>query len=187
MKRTIARYIGYPSHDWMRGTYIMKTLKFLRESQSWDEDRIKNYQLAKIKKLVKYAYQNIPYYKNLFDRNSILPQDIKTFADFKKIPILSKDIVRRENQNLTAADVEKSKNVILGLTGGTTGLSLNIYKDHNTRSFVWGSFYRWYDWIGIELGDPLLFIKGGIDSHSAENVKNKLKDFLQNTATINIF
>ena len=165
----------------------MKTLKFLQESQYWDEDRIKTYQLKKIKKLVSHSYTNIPYYKKLFTDNHIHPQDIQSFEDFKKIPVLTKDMARAENQNLTVANVDDTKNVIKGLTGGTTGLSLNIYKDHHTRSFVWSAFYRWYDWMGINLGDPLLFIKGGIDTHSAENFINRLKDYFQNTVTLNFF
>jgi phenylacetate-CoA ligase len=63
-------------------------------------------QLKKIQQIVKYAYFNVPYYRELFDKNNI-SYKIKTFDDFEKIPYLTKDIIRENLEKLKS--VEKIK------------------------------------------------------------------------------
>ena len=67
MRKALAKKIGYPLQDLIKHTAILKTRNFLMESQYWDEDKIKKYQLNKIQKLVHHAYINVPYYNKLFN------------------------------------------------------------------------------------------------------------------------
>jgi len=60
---------------------------FLKNDRKFIED----YQLKKIKKLVDYAYTNIPLYREKYDKIGYKVGDIKTFDDFYKIPILYKE------------------------------------------------------------------------------------------------
>ena len=54
-------------------------------------EKIREYQLKKIIKLVDYAYKNIPLYREKYDAVGFKPGDIKTFEDFEKLPFLYKD------------------------------------------------------------------------------------------------
>ena len=128
MRKFVASHIGHPLQDRIKKTKILKKRDFLMESQFWNEDRIKEYQLKKIINLVKYAYNYVPYYHQLFKNIGFHPSDIKTLNDFKKIPVLTKDISRKENFNLIASNTNM-KYVSKGKTGGTTGPPLLIYKD----------------------------------------------------------
>lgn len=51
IKKIIARNIGYPLHDMITGCRTLDILKFLNESQWWSTEKIKNFQLLKLKKL----------------------------------------------------------------------------------------------------------------------------------------
>ena len=84
MRKQIAKIIGYPLHDFVKHTKILSTLSYLMESQYWDNERILNLQINKIKKLVNHAFNNVPYYRHLFIKERIHPNDIKTFEEFKK-------------------------------------------------------------------------------------------------------
>lgn len=44
------------------------------------------YQLLKLRRSVKYSYENSPFYHKLFKKSNISPSDIKSFADMKRIP-----------------------------------------------------------------------------------------------------
>lgn len=189
MRKFIAKKIGYPIQDLLKGTSINSTGKFLEESQYWDSEKIIEYQFKKFKKLLSYAYENVPYYSDLFKKLKLAPADFKTIEDIRKIPVLTKEIARKENLNLISRRINKNKTKY-GKTGGTTGAPLLIYKDISNRSYTWASYYRWYNWMGIEKGDPEVTLWGSntvLKSVSIQRFKNSLIDLLQNKLTINSF
>jgi phenylacetate-CoA ligase len=159
MRKFITRNIAYPLQDLYNKTSIIPTYRFLLESQFWPEYRMLEYQFAKYKKLLDHAYRNVPYYNNLFSSIKLLPQDIRSFEDLHKIPVLTKEIARKENNDLIARNYP-GKHVLKGFTGGTTGPPLSLLRDPGDLSFTWAAFFRWYTWMGIEIGDPVTKIWG---------------------------
>ena len=53
--------------------------------------KIRKWQLERISYLVDYAYENIPLYKKKYDEIGFKKGDIKTWRDYEKLPILTKD------------------------------------------------------------------------------------------------
>ena len=51
-------------------------------------------QLNLLKKVVERAYENVPYYKNLFDNLKLKPGDIKSLKDIEKLPFTTKSDLR---------------------------------------------------------------------------------------------
>src|SRR5210317_776170 len=84
------------------GNDFFKLLKQLEESQWWSTDQIIDYQWDNIKALLNHAFKNVPYYHNLFNKEDIRPEDIKTFTDFEKIPYLTKEIIKDNSVELLA-------------------------------------------------------------------------------------
>lgn len=159
------------------------------ESQFWNTGRMADYQLRKIKRLVNHAYENVPYYSRLFRKERIHPDDINTFHDFQQLPVLTKEIARRENHNLISQPLENSK-VKRTKTGGTTGPPLAVVSDAASRSFVWGSYYRWYRWMNINERDPVAIVWGTnrvLSKKHLSDFKHFLIDFIQNNLTFNAF
>jgi len=139
--------------DLIKGTHISKTKRFLCMTDSWSETALADYQLTKLKRLVGYAYSHVPYYKTLFDSIGLQPQQIKSLSDMAKIPILTKEIARKEFSNLVPDDLDvNSRKCLKSKTGGTTGVPMPFYKNTQTRDFTWGGYYRWYTWMGIKPG-----------------------------------
>ena len=66
MRRFIAKNIGFPLQDSITHTKIVKTKRFLKESQYWDDTKIYEFQLNKFKSIVKYSFENIRYYNSSF-------------------------------------------------------------------------------------------------------------------------
>lgn len=189
MRRFIAESIGYPLQDYIRKTNIIDTLKFLRESQYWSEERILDFQSSKLRLLVEHAYKNVPYYEDLFNSISLKPSDIRSIDDIQKIPILTKEIVRKENLRLVSRGFNM-KNVKKGKTGGTTGVPIIVYKDTNTRTFTWATYYRWYEWMGINYFDRSATFWGA-RSVTKKSLKNMIFDtvtcYVQNELRIDSF
>lgn len=185
----LAKNIGFPLQDIIRGTSIIESLAFLRKSQYWDETQIYDYQLKKLKNIIDYSSKNVPYYEELFKKIKFKTSDIRHLDDLRKIPILTKETLQKENANLISRNYDKKK-VKIGKTGGTTGVPTVVYKDVNNRSFTWASYYRWYEWMGLNYFDPTATFWGArtvLSTHLKSKIKADLARFIQNNIVLNSF
>ena len=53
--------------DLAKRTRIRKYLKFYNEAMNWQRSDIEDFQFKKFKELIRHAYKNVPYYRELFD------------------------------------------------------------------------------------------------------------------------
>lgn len=70
-------------------------------SKYWDEEletlpreELEKRQLEDLKEIVKFAYDNAPYYKRSFDEAGVKPGDIKELSDIEKFPFVDKKTQR---------------------------------------------------------------------------------------------
>lgn len=189
MRKYIARYVGFPMQDFKMGTEILATLSTLRESQYWDETKIYEYRLDKLRKLVSFAATNVPYYEMLFKYIQLKPSDIKSLEDIRKIPVLTKSVVRENTMDLIARGYNM-KYVKKGKTGGTTGVPIIVLKDTQNRSFTWASYYRWFEWMGVEYGDKIATLWGAksvLGGKKTQTITDHIVNLAQNRLRINSF
>ncbi|MBE0425199.1 MAG: phenylacetate--CoA ligase family protein [Nitrospirae bacterium] len=100
---------------------------FLQESEKWDKDRIKAYQIEQLKNLLKHAIKNIPYYKKLFSDYGFDPERLQTLDDIKVLPYLNKETVRDSLHEFIDSSVPR-KSLLMKSTSGSTGIPLTFYK-----------------------------------------------------------
>jgi phenylacetate-CoA ligase len=106
----------------------------LQRNQWQDQEYLKRSQLKKIKAIIKYAYDYVPYYHRLFRSIGFKPGDIKKHEDLKKIPPISKQDIRENYQDFIARGLDASK-LPSSFTSGSTGIPLKIVYDHSALSF----------------------------------------------------
>jgi len=189
MRKFITRNIAFPLQDLYNNTSILSTRKFLLESQFWPEQKMSEYQFAKLKMLLDHAYRNVPYYNKLFRSIKLKPGDIRSFEDISAIPVLTREIARNENANLVAGNYTK-RHIIKGFTGGTTGPPLHLLRDSGDLTFTWAAFYRWYNWMGIEIGDPVSKIWGTrsvLSMPIRKKISSAFKNWYYNRNFVNSF
>ena len=127
----------------------------LEKSQWFSLDKLKEIQMDRLKKMLKHAYANVPYYRNLFNSIGLIPDQIKTIEDLKKLPPIDKSIVRKHLRQFIPTNIGKDKLIAIN-TGGTTGTPLTVYmtKDAIQHLFAW-SEARIKHWAGVKSGDKL--------------------------------
>ncbi len=134
---------------------------FINTSQWWDEKQLKEYQWKKMKEMLAFCNQNIPYYQRVFRNMGIIPDDIMTEDDFQKIPFLTKDILGKHTEELLPIGINRSK-LIKYNTGGSTGMPLIIYKtnidDTIEKAFTNSQWAR----VGFEPKDIRVILRGEV-------------------------
>lgn len=111
--------------------YIKKRNLFFK-SQWWSRKKLEDYQLRKLNILFNHIYNNVRYYRRLFKNLNLKPKNIKSFEDLEKIPILTREDVIKNFNDLIAKNVSINK-LELHRTSGSTGKPLKFYLDKNSK------------------------------------------------------
>jgi len=92
----------------------------MEKSQWYRRAEIAAYQEERLKEVIRHAYDTVPYYRRLFDDRGLKPSDVKTKADLVKLPLLTKDDIRKNFKELLSSRFALGK-LKYGHTSGTTG------------------------------------------------------------------
>ena len=105
-----------------------------KEVDCADRETMRGLQLEKLKKTVKYEYDNVPYYRKMDDAG-VKPEDIKSLDDIRKLPFTAKeDLAVNYPRGLAA----KNEDIIrVHASSGTTGKpKVAGYTQHDLD--IWG-------------------------------------------------
>ena len=152
------------------GNVYLKYVKFLEESQWWPKERLEEYQWKKLKVILNHVYENVPYYRKIFDERGIKPRNIQNFDDFKKLPFLTKEIVRNNLKSLVAENFPKSK-LLYVTTGGSTGTPLGLYYEKGvSRAKELAFITVLWNRVGYKIGDKLAVLRGNVVRSAKKNI-----------------
>ncbi len=112
---------GYKRNSHRYGKVYYEHRKFLEDFDKWDIADKRNYQLGQLRDFLKYAVTNSKFYSELY--KDIDVDSIKTIDDLKILPIVDKELLRENIQDVFTVD---KKGSFEGHTGGTTGKSLAV-------------------------------------------------------------
>jgi phenylacetate-CoA ligase len=91
-----------------------------KEMECADRETMRALQLKKLKKTVRYEYDNVPYYREKMDKAGVKPEDIQTLEDIRILPFITKeDIAVNYPTGLFAKPMEEI--VRIHASSGTTG------------------------------------------------------------------
>jgi phenylacetate-CoA ligase len=117
-------------------------LRRLQKNLRLPEEELREIQRQKLKKLLAHAYQNVPYYRNLFDEAGIRPEDIQEIEDLQKLPVTTKETLKETPIDQLIAKNIKKENCIVERTSGSTGTPLAVYDDLKGLNFKRAIFLR---------------------------------------------
>ncbi len=169
-----------PIFDYSMGTQVKKCLREFEESQWWPRDKILELQNQRLMSLVKYAFENTSYYRRIFTERGLTPNDITCSEDLKKLPVLTKQIVRDNLNSLISKNVSPEQ-IRKRQTSGSTGEPLTFFSEKNKGiSWSYAASQRAYGWAGYQIGDKCLFIGQKPEYHSlTERVRETTKNYLE--------
>lgn len=164
LRKLLLNRVGVPVAERLRGWPVSRYLRELLEAQNWPPQRIRATQDARLAALVQHAYETVPFYKRLFDSRGLTPDDVRTADDLPKLPILTKQDMRDNLQDLVSTAYDASRLAVLS-SSGSTGEPFRYYMSEDERARKWAALYRLWRWAGYEMGDR--FVNVAVAPHRA--------------------
>ncbi|MEE1211232.1 MAG: AMP-binding protein [Treponema sp.] len=164
--------------DW--GTAAPDGKYWNKELETLPREQIEAKQLEDLKEIVKFAYDNAPYYKRSFDEAGVKPEDIKTLKDIEKFPFINKK-TQRDTQGVGSflgelAAVPEEDVVFISTSSGSTGVpTVSPFSKKDFDEFQ-DTESRWFYQIGMRKNDRYVhalnfsLYVGGPDVIGAQNL-----------------
>lgn len=105
----------------------------LERSQYWPQDQIRDIQWRRIQHLLRTAYTGVPFWRAHLGDANVDPVNLKTWADFQRIPVIQKGDLRGKPFEAIADQAVPSYWLFRDSTSGSTGVPFQFVVD---RSFV---------------------------------------------------
>jgi len=159
MYNYLTKNISLPLGDILLGTNVSDKLPFLEKSQWWSSQKLEEFQNKKLRELIKHVYADVPYYHNLLRSLNLTPDDIKSIDDLSKLPIITKDEIRKNMNDFIAVNIPKN-NMIRRATSGSSGKPFEYIIDKNELSMFRSTGLRVWEVAGYNLGDKIATVSG---------------------------
>jgi len=171
--------IFLPLSDFAFGRNVSKALSFLNKSQWYSKSQIESFQSDKFVALIRYSYENVPYYRDLMLKLKLTPNDFKNKYDIIKLPILIKQDIKQEGiERFTSKGIKKSK-LIPSSSSGSTGEPLFYFNTKEAYSMNIATSLRGWYWMGYRLGDKYVKL--------SQNPRKSLNKWVQDKVSNNLY
>jgi phenylacetate-CoA ligase len=158
----------------------------LKRHQWLNADEVKKLQEKKLKKMIVHAYMNIPFYTELFKSANIIPSDIQHAQDLKKIPIITKEDVRKNYPDRIIAKGTNLKKCHIAKTTGSSGTPLEICFGYADRNFFYALINYAFFESGVNWFDKIITIRHESETRQ-RSWKTKLNFWKPQRKNISIF
>lgn len=163
------------------------TYKCIMKSQWQSYEEQKSQQEKKLQNMIRFAYENVPYYHKLFKELNILPGDIRAIEDLEKLPILTKDTIKANFDDFKPANLSSMKYYIKA-TGGSTGTPFRFRFSKSDRFLSAAILYRGWGYGGYKVGDKMAFLAGSaLDVGTGSYIVKKTHEVTRNLKKLSSF
>ena len=132
-------------------TYWQGWCAVSRQYRAGDIERIQN---VRLRRLIRYCFEHIKYYREEFERAGINPEEINSAKDMENLPILTKEELRSRWWDFLPRELPCCR---VSRTSGSTGIPVCILSDRNSRVFNSAGVIRYRRALGMKfLGGQIL-------------------------------
>jgi phenylacetate-CoA ligase len=117
--------------DYIKTSYYLEEM--IRRSY-WSRAKLLKYQEKELRRVVKHAYDSVPFYHKLLSEAQIKPENVKFVSDLNKLPIVTKNEIA-ENINSVFSEKSGTRDFRTLLTSGSTGKPLRVFITRDEDNF----------------------------------------------------
>lgn len=153
---------------------VLPAYREMRRTEHYPRERLRELQERRLRKLIDYVYEWIPFYRSRMDELGLAPEDIQKCEDIALLPPLSRQNViehrhelvdRRLRQETIQADDSsrgagvpiafgrfRGKRIVRNTSSGSTGAPTVFYEDGSRTAMNWAFDLRYRNWFGVAPG-----------------------------------
>lgn len=167
-------HIILPLSDLATGQQVHKYLRILQEAESWSEERMKDFQQQRLRRLLAYAAKEVPFYRDWFQDHSLDPLTVS----LDQMPIVNKAIMRQEGTERFAAQSFPVRKRRTSRSSGSTGEPFSYYSCRLADSINTAAKLRTWYMAGYRLGDRYMKIANGARHGKFKKLQDKVNNCL---------
>lgn len=169
VKQSAGALLRFIPPEYLFGKKFREIRKYIKDTEFLSREKLLEIQLSRLREMLIYSYNNVPYYRRLFDKHGIKVEKIESCDEIRKIPLLDRQQVKENFETLQSTSFKKSLRSY-ATTGGTSGQPLKFYIDKARSSIEWAFLTYIWERIGYRLNDKRLVLRGEV----IKNNRNKL-------------
>jgi phenylacetate-CoA ligase len=143
---------GWRSYRRRFGARFERLLEELQRSDARSADEVREDQDRRLREIVRWAADTVPYYRERFRRDGVDPASIRGLDDLPRLPLVAKAELRdrpRDFRSQAVADAE----VVPGHSSGSTGTALELFHSRDALAWEYAVVWRQRGWFGLRLHD----------------------------------
>lgn len=145
-----------PAYHLLRGRDTSRIINKIEESQWWSRELLDNWQWSELAKLLIWAKERVPFYRQWFSENPISVKDFISARDITILPLISRSMLNSEPEIFKAQPLPPGS--YAKSTGGTSGQPLHFMLDAKSDQWRNAVTQRGYTWAGASPGNRQLHV-----------------------------
>lgn len=167
---SICEKVLLPIADYATGNRTMQFYKFYKKMQWMDRDKLQCYQDDRVHETIRTAYEEVPFYRELYDRHGVNVACVLKAGDLPLLPTVTKDMLRESYPDSCTRKTDWPWREYC--TSGSSGSPFAVRVDNETMSRARALMFLRANYSGWNIGDPFLQTGMTLD----RGVIKKLKD-----------
>jgi phenylacetate-CoA ligase len=155
-------------------------IRFRREAAKWDHEKRSRWILDRLRSVVRRAYEETVFYKELFDGLHFNPYADFDFHDFNKLPVLTREHIHEAGPKLLASSVSADQ-MRSDSTGGSTGIPVKLWLGPKERGWRDSGMERFFEMLGVPEGSRAALLWGHhLDPKATDSFRDRYHAFVSN-------
>ena len=107
--------------------------------------------MTQVRSLLKHCATQVPYYRELFARIGIVPDDIKTMDDFRRLPLLQRHTYQQQLARFQAVTLPPGLHKTqTEQSSGSSGMPIEIQQTNLVNLWWFACYLRDLQWFNID-------------------------------------
>lgn len=175
--KPIVEHITAPLYSRRAGYVYGRQIRELERSQWLPREEIEELQNRRLRQLIEFVFDNNEFYRDRMKDIGVIPSDIRSKADLRALPLLSKQAIRQAGKRMFSVGFDEA-NTLHTRTGGSTGVPLHVHVDKEAMNWKYAATWRHNHWAGWRRGTKVAAVWG--DTDKSFHLKDWLRFVLQN-------
>jgi phenylacetate-CoA ligase len=144
------RYALLPLYVRWTGSTLLHDLRRFSRTQYLSEEQIREDQWRALQAMLQYVWAHNPFYRGRFEALGIRPGDIRSFDDYRRLPLLTKNDLRQQGDALLSEGLDANR-LQHRRTGGSTGIPVRLQWDGAAERTKYALALRHDAWAGFHI------------------------------------